>query len=180
LRFVGNAPTVFPMAHSGMDREVSAGMALGANSNQSSFEQLALQRLMENRGILGPHLSWRVLEETEQMMRNSLEGQAIELGWIRDNACQLDVRDYLRMCLKKTSWYSFIYPMRVGALIAQGGQLDTDRFRRFGWYFGSRFLEMIASSEDSTMAANRRRASSACRRALMSRTIFEAPMTLPA
>jgi geranylgeranyl diphosphate synthase type II len=100
---------------------------------------LALQRLMVNREVLGPQLSWRIMEETEQTLRHSLEGQAIELGWIRDNACELDEGDYLHMCLKKTSWYSFIYPLRVGALIAEGGELDADRFCRFGWYFGAAF-----------------------------------------
>ena len=47
---------------------------------------IALRRLMENRGILGAQASWRIMEETERMMTYSLEGQAIELGWIRDNA----------------------------------------------------------------------------------------------
>lgn len=100
---------------------------------------LALQRLLANREILGPQLSWEVMLETERMMRHSLEGQAIELGWIRDNADDLDAKDYLQMCLKKTSWYSFIYPLRVGALIARSGALEPDQFCRFGWYFGAAF-----------------------------------------
>jgi len=100
---------------------------------------LALRRLMENRGILGPHLSWQVMEETERMLRHSLEGQAIELGWIRDNADGLDEKDYLQMCLKKTSWYSFIYPLRVGAIIGEGGPLEAERFCKFGWYIGAAF-----------------------------------------
>ena len=100
---------------------------------------LALRRLMENRGIVGPAASWKIMEETERMMTLSLEGQAIELGWIRDNYCNLRVRDYMQMCLKKTSWYSFIYPMRVGALVARAGHLGTDQFCRLGWYFGAAF-----------------------------------------
>ena len=100
---------------------------------------LALERLLANRDILGPELSWEVMLETERMMRHSLEGQAIELGWIRDNADDLDANDYLQMCLKKTSWYSFIYPLRVGALIARSGRLETDQFCRLGWYFGAAF-----------------------------------------
>ncbi len=100
---------------------------------------LALRRLMENRATLGPQASWRIMEETERMMTHSLEGQAIELGWIRDNACDLEVRDYLQMCLKKTSWYSFIYPMRVGALAARPQQVKRDQFCRLGWYFGAAF-----------------------------------------
>ena len=100
---------------------------------------LALRRLMENRIILGPEASWRIVEETERMMTHSLEGQAIELAWIRDNRCDLEVRDYMQMCLKKTSWYSFIYPMRVGALVARPGKLGKDEFCRLGWYFGAAF-----------------------------------------
>lgn len=100
---------------------------------------LALQRLMENRVTLGPQLSWALIQETELMMRHTLEGQAMELGWIRDNVTDLDANDYLHMCLKKTSWYSFIYPMRVGALIARGGRLEPERFCRFGWYMGAAF-----------------------------------------
>jgi geranylgeranyl diphosphate synthase type II len=76
---------------------------------------------MENRGIVGPATSWKIMEETERMMTHSLEGQAIELGWIRDDRCDLQVRDYMQMCLKKISWYSFIYPIRVGALVARSG-----------------------------------------------------------
>ena len=100
---------------------------------------LALRRLMDNRDILGPQASWKIVEETERMMTHSLEGQAIELAWIRDNRCDLTERDYLRMCLKKTSWYSFIYPMRVGALVARPGSLQGDQFCRMGWYFGAAF-----------------------------------------
>jgi len=100
---------------------------------------LALRRLMENRGIVGPATSWKIMEETERMMTLSLEGQAIELGWIRDNRCDLRVRDYMQMCLKKTSWYSFIYPMRVGALVARSGHIKKDEFCRLGWYFGAAF-----------------------------------------
>ena len=100
---------------------------------------IALRRLMENRGILGAQASWRIMEETERMMTYSLEGQAIELAWIRDNLCDLGDRDYMHMCLKKTSWYSFIYPMRVGALVARPAQLGAEQFCRMGWYFGAAF-----------------------------------------
>ena len=45
----------------------------------------------------------------------------------------------MQMCLKKTSWYSFIYPMRVGALVARPAQLRAEQFCRLGWYFGAAF-----------------------------------------
>lgn len=119
-----------------LQREYGIGVAVNVGN---ATNLLGLRRVLENRSILGPELSWRVVEETERMMRHSLEGQAIELGWIRDNVCNLTPRDYLQMCLKKTSWYSFIYPLSIGALVAAGPRQDLDRFARFGWYFGAAF-----------------------------------------
>ncbi len=69
----------------------------------------------------------------------SAKARALELGWIRDNVCALTDKDYLQMCLRKTSWYSFIYPMRVGALIATGRDIGASAFCSLGWYVGAAF-----------------------------------------
>lgn len=116
----------------------SHGAGIAVNVGNAT-NLLALGRLMENRNILGPALAWRILEESERMMRRTLEGQALELAWIRDNRCDLDPADYYRMCLKKTSWYTTIHPCRVGALIAGGEAARPQRFDRFGWYLGAAF-----------------------------------------
>jgi geranylgeranyl diphosphate synthase type II len=113
------------------------GIGIAVNVGNAT-NLLALGRVLDNRDILGAEASWLVAAETERMMRHSLEGQAMELAWIRDNACDLEVRHYLQMCLKKTSWYSFVYPLRVGAIVAQGAQ-PPDRFCRLGWYLGAAF-----------------------------------------
>src|SRR5438128_6463312 len=78
---------------------------------------LGLRALIDGGRKLGRRLGARVLEEAERMVRESIEGQAIELGWRRDNAIALSEADYLEMVLKKTCWYTTIYPSRVGALI---------------------------------------------------------------
>ena len=114
------------------------GVAIAVNVG-NAMNLVALGRLMDNRRILGPTRPWRIMTEAEEMMRHSLEGQAIELGWIRDNVCDLTEDDYYRMCLKKTSWYTCIFPCRAGALIAAPGRIDLDRLYRFGWYLGAAF-----------------------------------------
>ena len=73
------------------------------------------------------------------MMRQSLEGQAIEVSWIRNNTCDLVDDDYYRMCMKKSSWYTCIYPCRVGALVAEGKRETSARFDRYGCYLGAAF-----------------------------------------
>lgn len=113
------------------------GPAIALNVGNAA-NLLALQRIRANRALLGPALAWRVFEETETMLRHSLEGQAIELGWIRENAAGLADADYYRMCLKKTSWYTCLYPCRVGLLVAeQPGEVTA--LDRYGWYVGAAF-----------------------------------------
>jgi geranylgeranyl diphosphate synthase type II len=100
---------------------------------------LSLRPLIANRALLGPRLTLRILEEAEQMARESVEGQAMELAWRRDNAVDLEESDYLWMILKKTCWYTTIYPCRVGALIGTRDGVPLDRFIRFGFFLGAAF-----------------------------------------
>jgi geranylgeranyl diphosphate synthase type II len=100
---------------------------------------LGLRALLDNQRLIGPRLSLRVLEEAERMARETVEGQAIELGWRRDNATQLSESEYLGMILKKTCWYSTIFPIRIGALIGTRDGVGLDRFVRFGFFLGAAF-----------------------------------------
>ena len=100
---------------------------------------LSLRPLIENVSILGSRLALRVLEEAERMARESVEGQAMELWWREHNVVDLGERDYLELILKKTCWYSTIYPMRVGALIGTRDGVDLDRYLRFGFFVGAAF-----------------------------------------
>ena len=100
---------------------------------------LGLRALIDNRFALGPRLTMLVLEEAERMARESIEGQALELGWRRDNALTLEDSDYLEMVLKKTCWYTTIFPSRVGAIIGLRDREHLDRFIRFGFFLGAAF-----------------------------------------
>lgn len=100
---------------------------------------LSIRPLMENLSLLGPEMTWIVFTEIEHMVRQCVEGQAMELGWVHENDTGLTEEDYLRMTLKKTCWYTIIHPCRIGALIATSGESDPDRFNRFGYYLGAAF-----------------------------------------
>ena len=117
---------------------VEHGVPIAVNVGDA-LTLLSLRPLIENRAAVGPWLAMRILEETERMARESAEGQASELGWIRDNAADLDDADYLRMVLKKTCWLAAIHPLRVGALIGTGGAVDPDDFVRLGFFLGAAF-----------------------------------------
>jgi geranylgeranyl diphosphate synthase type II len=81
----------------------------------------------------------RVLEETMRVGQESAEGQALELGWCRDNRLDLVESDYLELVLKKTCWLAAIHPLRIGALLALGEATELDRFVCFGFFLGAAF-----------------------------------------
>jgi geranylgeranyl diphosphate synthase, type II len=77
---------------------------------------LAMGHLLANTELLGVRKTLLILQEVERMARESVEGQAIELGWIREGRYDLDDRDYVRMAYKKTCWYTVIAPLRIGVI----------------------------------------------------------------
>jgi geranylgeranyl diphosphate synthase type II len=121
-----------PTLHS----EYGIGVAVNVGD---AMNVLSIRPLMGNLSRLSPQITWAVFAEIEHMLLQSTEGQAMELGWVRDNACDLKEDDYLRMTLKKTCWYTCMHPCRIGYLIAQGDTSGLDRFNRFGYYMGAAF-----------------------------------------
>ncbi len=128
------------------------GVPLAVNTGDA-MQALSMRLLRRNLSTLGPEVAWRVVDEFDHMLMESLEGQAMELGWIRDNTCDISESDYLRMVLKKTCWYSFIHPCRIGALIARPRDINLDSFNEFGYFLGAAFqigddiLNLIGSRE---------------------------------
>jgi geranylgeranyl diphosphate synthase type II len=114
------------------------GMPLALNAGDA-LSLLSFQPLLRNFDQLGPRLAGAILEETHVVARETAEGQAVELGWRRDNAWGMDGRDYLRMVAKKTCWYTAILPLRAGAAIAVGRPLDHRFALTFGLFLGAAF-----------------------------------------
>jgi geranylgeranyl diphosphate synthase type II len=114
------------------------GVPIAVNAGDA-MNALSLRILKRNLSIHGPETTWRVFDEFDHMMMETMEGQAMELGWIRDNDCTATDDDYLLMVLKKTCWYSFIHPCRIGALVSGNPGVDLDAFNRFGYFLGAAF-----------------------------------------
>jgi geranylgeranyl diphosphate synthase type II len=79
---------------------------------------LCQEALDANLKLLGLGPALRIRRVVLRMAREAVEGQAMELEWIRANRWDLTDADYLRMVHKKTTWYSFTAPLVLGAQIA--------------------------------------------------------------
>jgi geranylgeranyl diphosphate synthase type II len=132
---------------------VDHGVPIAINVGDAMMS-LSLQPLLDNveRVGLGPAL--RILRAVAHMTRRTVEGQAVELGWVRRNAWQLDDADYLAMVERKTSWYSFITPLQVGAIAAGAPTAHLAPLEPLGRHLGAAFqitddlLNLRADPED--------------------------------
>lgn len=114
------------------------GVPLAINAGDA-LTLLSMRPLIDNLGRFGSDLSFSILEETDLMARETAEGQALDIGWRRDNRTDIDAAAYLEMVLKKTCWFGMIYPCRLGALIATRGGVELEPFIRFGFFLGAAF-----------------------------------------
>jgi geranylgeranyl diphosphate synthase type II len=117
---------------------VEHGVPLALNAGDT-LTLVSLRPLLESHHRFGADLSLKLVRETERMALTSAEGQAMELGWRRDNLIDLNDADYLQMVLKKTSWLAAIYPIRVGALVGTRRAIEPESFVRFGFFLGAAF-----------------------------------------
>ena len=115
-----------------------AGVPIAVNAGDA-MNAIAMRLFRTTGETLGPSNAMRIFDEVDHLVTETLEGQAIELGWVRDNNLNVRPDDYLRLVLKKTAWYSFIHPMRIGALVADGDDHNLNRFDRFGYLLGAAF-----------------------------------------
>lgn len=100
---------------------------------------LALEPLLDNMRTLGMGKALRILQVIARMARESAEGQALELAWIRDGEWNLTDTDYLRMVYKKTSWYTFVTPVLLGGIVAGARPHELAPLRRCAALLGMAF-----------------------------------------
>jgi geranylgeranyl diphosphate synthase type II len=118
--------------------QATHGEPLAINAGDA-LAVLAQKPLRDNREWLSTRIAGRVAEEFDLMERRTLEGQAIELGWRRDNRTDLVPDDYVDLVIRKTCWYTTIHPLRVGAIIGSWGQRELDSLVVFGSFLGTAF-----------------------------------------
>jgi len=88
---------------------------------------------------LDPPMRLRLLKELVEMTTRTIEGQALDIGWARDDRFDLTVDDYLLMASHKTAFYSGAVPLAVGAIVGGGTDEQVAALRSFGLAAGLAF-----------------------------------------
>ncbi len=114
------------------------GVAVAVNVGDGMLA-LSLQPLLDNVSVIGLGPSLRILQAISRMSRESVEGQALELEWIRNRTWNLGDDDYTLMVEQKTGWYSFITPVWVGAIAAGASEERMELLSGFARSLGTAF-----------------------------------------
>ena len=89
--------------------------------------------------VLSDSTKIHLLSELAQMEQMTLEGQALDLGWVRDERWDVSPEDYFEMASHKTAYYSGAVPLAAGAICGQGSQKQIESLRNFGMKSGLAF-----------------------------------------
>jgi geranylgeranyl diphosphate synthase type I len=81
----------------------------------------------------------RVIRELTDMTRRTIEGQALDIGWARDERYDITPDDYLVMATHKTAHYSGAVPLAIGAIIGGGTDTQIEALRNYGLDTGLAF-----------------------------------------
>jgi geranylgeranyl diphosphate synthase type II len=122
----------YPTLHRDYGVPIAVNVGDGMNA-------LCLEPLLGNMRALGMGKSLRILQIISRMARESVEGQALELDWVRRGVWNLRDRDYCLMSYKKTCWYTFIAPMQIGAIITDALPKQLSLLRKYATYIGVAF-----------------------------------------
>ncbi|MCL2024784.1 MAG: polyprenyl synthetase family protein [Coriobacteriia bacterium] len=116
---------------------VAEGEALAINAGDLALS-LVTGSVVDDP-LLEPALKIRVLSELVDMTTRTIEGQALDIGWARDERFDLTVEDYLTMATHKTAHYSGATPLAIGAIIGGANDETVEALRSFGLAVGLAF-----------------------------------------
>lgn len=116
---------------------IKEGEALAINAGDLALS-LVTGSVVADEG-LDAEVKILVLKELIDMTTRTIEGQALDIGWARDNRFDLSVDDYLLMANHKTAFYSGAIPLAVGAIIGGADEATIESLRAFGMATGLAF-----------------------------------------
>jgi geranylgeranyl diphosphate synthase type II len=114
------------------------GIPLALNAGDA-LSAIALEALINSGSQLEGESAMRLVKQAQVTIRTTVEGQAMELGWRRDNNDDLSVSDYLTMIMKKTCSYTTVFPLQAAAIISGERYFTADDCVPFGIMLGCAF-----------------------------------------
>jgi geranylgeranyl diphosphate synthase type II len=94
--------------------------------------------LMDNSKACSPDLTYKLFYEMNDFLNITCEGQYLELNYVK-NKQHITAEQYFEIIDRKTSWYTIIGPMRLGAMHAGASEETLAGLVKFGLPLGRAF-----------------------------------------
>lgn len=94
--------------------------------------------LLENSKLHSPEITYQLFYEMNDFLNITCEGQYLELNYVKNNM-HISAEQYFEIIDRKTSWYTIIGPMRLGAIHAGANQDIMYGLVKFGLPLGRAF-----------------------------------------
>ncbi|MFT5088990.1 MAG: geranylgeranyl diphosphate synthase type II [Candidatus Latescibacterota bacterium] len=132
------------------------GTPLSINVGDALYAKV-FEVLSANRDLLGAEKSLDLIEEMIRGSRETFEGQAYDVGWIRQQHIPSE-EEFMIMLRKKTGWYTGRGPCNAGAIIAGADTAMRETIGHFGEAMAIAFqirddlLNLRTSEQDASIA----------------------------
>jgi len=132
------------------------GTPLSINVGDALYAKV-FEILNANRSILGAKITLDLIEEMVNGSRETFEGQAYDVGWIRQRHIPSE-EEFMVMLRKKTGWYTGRGPCTAGAIIAGASPEFRETVGHFGEAMAIAFqirddlLNLSTSEQDAAVA----------------------------
>ena len=129
------------------------GIPLSINIGDALYAKV-YEVLCANRDILGCESTLELIDEMIQGSRETFEGQAYDVGWIRQQYVPNE-DEFMLMLRKKTGWYTGRGPCTAGAIIAGVEGEEREAIGKFGEAMAIAFqikddlLNLTSSDQDA-------------------------------
>ena len=87
----------------------------------------------------GGAAGWKLYRTLVDVVLTTTEGQYMELNWIRNKKIFVTEEEYMEMIRRKTSLYTTVGPLQMGAIIADASDDELANLKKWGTLFGYAF-----------------------------------------
>lgn len=132
------------------------GVPLSINIGDALYAKV-FEILAANGPLLGCEMTLTLIEEMLRGSRETFEGQAYDIGWIRSRTVP-DETEFMTMLRKKTGWYTGRGPCTAGAIIAGAPEEQQRAIGDFGEAMAIAFqirddlLNLMSAAGDAAQA----------------------------
>lgn len=95
--------------------------------------------LGDNVRLLGEKKGWQIFDKLNDILLTTIEGQYLELDWLRKKRMAITERQYYQMIYRKTGYYTVTGPLQLGAIAAGASNKELKKIKEWAIPFGCAF-----------------------------------------